>query len=150
MTQDQYQYLYEFHKLKYSGNLIIKATNEGMWHNILTHMAALRGNTRVHVPSVLWFDHLKAQPMSNGRFRWLRPLEQAHACKKVLKAFYFRVYKITIGYLRERTCTGYAGQIAYGFRTVSYLSINCVRTNGPTLCPIVWLPYAPEYVDKTS
>ncbi len=31
----------------------------------------------------------------------------------------------------------------------SYLSINCVRTNGPTLCPIVWLPYAPEYVDKT-
>ena len=21
--------------------------------------------------------------------------------------------------------------------------------NGPTLCPIVWLPYAPEYVDKT-
>ncbi len=31
-----------------------------------------------------------------------------------------------------------------------YLSINCVRTNGPTLCPIVWLPYAPEYVDKTS
>ena len=23
-------------------------------------------------------------------------------------------------------------------------------TNGPTLCPIVWLPYAPEYVDKTS
>ncbi len=31
-----------------------------------------------------------------------------------------------------------------------YLFINCVRTNGPTLCPIVWLPYAPEYVDKTS
>ncbi len=27
-----------------------------------------------------------------------------------------------------------------------YLSINCVRTNRPTLCPIVWLPYAPKYV----
>ncbi len=23
---------------------------------------------------------------------------------------------------------------------LDYLSINCVRTNGPTLCPIVWLP----------
>ncbi len=34
--------------------------------------------------------------------------------------------------------------------SLNYLSINCVRTNGPTLCPIVWLPYAPEYVDKTS
>ncbi len=30
-----------------------------------------------------------------------------------------------------------------------YLSINSVRTNGPTLCPIIWLPYAPEYVKKT-
>ncbi len=32
----------------------------------------------------------------------------------------------------------------------NYLSINPVRTNGPTLCPIVWLPYAPKYVDKFS
>ena len=30
----------------------------------------------------------------------------------------------------------------------NYLSINSVRTNGPTLCPIVLLPYAPEYVEK--
>ena len=29
-----------------------------------------------------------------------------------------------------------------------YLSINSVRTNGPTLCPIVWLPYTPESVEK--
>ncbi len=36
------------------------------------------------------------------------------------------------------------------FSITGYLSINCVRTNGSTLCPIVWLPYAPEYVDKTS
>ncbi len=36
------------------------------------------------------------------------------------------------------------------YTTWGYLSINFVRTNGPTLCPIVWLPYAPEYVDKTS
>ena len=26
----------------------------------------------------------------------------------------------------------------------SYMSINSVRTNGPTLCPIVWLPYGPN------
>ncbi len=31
-----------------------------------------------------------------------------------------------------------------------YLFISSVRTNGPTLCPNVWLPYAPEYVEKTS
>ncbi len=31
---------------------------------------------------------------------------------------------------------------------MNYMSIKSVRTNGPTLCPIVWLPYAPEYVDK--
>ena len=31
---------------------------------------------------------------------------------------------------------------------LNYLSINSVRTNGLTLCTIVWLPYAPEYVDK--
>ncbi len=29
-----------------------------------------------------------------------------------------------------------------------YLSINSVRTNGPTLSPNVWLPYAPKYVEK--
>ncbi len=31
---------------------------------------------------------------------------------------------------------------------IHYLSINSVRTNGPTLCPNVWLPYAPEYLDQ--
>ena len=31
-----------------------------------------------------------------------------------------------------------------------YLSMNSVRTNGPTLCPFVWLPYAPESVEKLS
>ncbi len=30
--------------------------------------------------------------------------------------------------------------------TSSYQSINSVRTNGPTLCHTVWLPYAPEYM----
>ncbi len=29
-----------------------------------------------------------------------------------------------------------------------YLSINSVKTNGPTLCPFVWLPYAPESVER--
>ncbi len=28
------------------------------------------------------------------------------------------------------------------------MSINSVRTNCPTLCPIVWLSYAPEYITK--
>ena len=30
-----------------------------------------------------------------------------------------------------------------------YLSINSVRTNAPTLCPLVWLPYVHESVEKT-
>ncbi len=34
------------------------------------------------------------------------------------------------------------------FAPTHYLSINSVRTNGPIVCPIVWLPYAPKYVDK--
>ena len=33
-------------------------------------------------------------------------------------------------------------------KRLNYLSINSVRTNGPTLCPNVLLPYAPEYVEK--
>ncbi len=28
-----------------------------------------------------------------------------------------------------------------------YLSINSARTNGLTLCPLVWLPYVPESVE---
>ncbi len=35
-------------------------------------------------------------------------------------------------------------------KELSYLSINSVRTNGLTLCPFVWLPYAPESVEKLS
>ncbi len=30
-----------------------------------------------------------------------------------------------------------------------YLTINSVRTNGPTLCLLVWIPYAPESVEKS-
>ena len=32
----------------------------------------------------------------------------------------------------------------------NYLSISSVRTNGLTLCPLVWLPYAPESVEKAA
>ncbi len=35
-----------------------------------------------------------------------------------------------------------------GMQLSDYLSINSVRTIGLTLCPNVWLPYAPEYVEK--
>ncbi len=31
-----------------------------------------------------------------------------------------------------------------------YFSINNVRTNGLTLCPLVWLPYVPESFEKSS
>ncbi len=30
-----------------------------------------------------------------------------------------------------------------------YCLIYSVRTNGPTLCPWLWLPYVPESVEKT-
>ncbi len=29
-----------------------------------------------------------------------------------------------------------------------YLCINSVKTNGPTLCPIIWLPYAPNLLEN--
>ncbi len=32
----------------------------------------------------------------------------------------------------------------------NYLSVSSVRTNGLTLCPLVWLPYAPESVEKAG
>ncbi len=31
---------------------------------------------------------------------------------------------------------------------VNYCRIYSVRTNGPTLCPSLWLPYVPESVEK--
>ncbi len=35
-------------------------------------------------------------------------------------------------------------------KAANYLSINSVMTNGPTLHPLVWLPYAPESVEKKN
>ncbi len=44
----------------------------------------------------------------------------------------------------------YHSKPCFGMTATSYLSINSVRSNGPTLCPYVWPPYVPESVEKLS
>ncbi len=74
---------------------------------------------------------------TSNTFRAIVPEENSIKCRKwkyMLNLVYLLLYNIIV----------HDFIVKHG-----YSSIYIVRPNGPTLCPLFWLPYTPESVEKS-